>query len=70
MRNLWKSTNDNSRKLFNLIGLMIFGGMFLTSVIDAQYYSEKNQLKEYRLFILGATIIYYSYVNLFNKLRR
>lgn len=42
-----------------VIGVIVFGGMALTSIIDANYYSEKNQLTEYRLFILIAAAVYY-----------
>lgn len=50
---------SNSKKLFFIIGLVVFGGMFLTSVIDGEYYAGKGQLLEYRLFILGSAFIYY-----------
>lgn len=37
-----KITNDSNFKLFVLIGVMVFGGMALTSIIDADYYSKKT----------------------------
>ncbi|MCM3574049.1 MULTISPECIES: hypothetical protein [Mesobacillus] len=49
----------SSKKVFIIIGLVVFGGMFLTSVIDGEYYAGKGQLLEYRLFILGSAFIYY-----------
>lgn len=38
---------------------MIFWGMFLTSIIDADYYSKEGNLLEYRMFILGLSVFYY-----------
>lgn len=52
----------SSKKVFFIIGLVVFGGMFLTSVIDGEYYAGKGQLLEYRLFILGSAFIYYVFV--------
>jgi len=57
---LGKLSNNSNLKLFVLIGVMIFGGMLVTSIVDADYYNKKNQLLEYRLFILSAAVVYYS----------
>lgn len=56
-----------NKKMLYIIGIVIFGGMFLTSIIDADYYSKDNTLLEYRLFIFGTTVIYYLVVYFFYR---
>lgn len=48
------------------IGIAVFGGSFLASIIDANKYSNYD-LWEFRLFLAGSAVIYYSLVFFFNR---
>ncbi|MGI8383749.1 hypothetical protein [Robertmurraya sp. P23] len=51
------------RRLLNMIGIFIFGGLSLTNVtnpLPSSYYT-----KEFLLFIGGSAIIYYLMVNIY-----
>ncbi|WP_026674792.1 hypothetical protein [Alkalihalobacterium bogoriense] len=55
-----------------VIGLFIFGGMALTSMIDASFYIEKysvEKLWHYRIFIMCSAVVYYSLVILYYRKR-
>ncbi|WP_324829297.1 hypothetical protein [Qipengyuania zhejiangensis] len=51
------------RKLFNIIGIFIFGGLALTNVINPLPSSE--QAKEFLIFITGSAIVYYILVSIY-----
>ncbi|WP_216827542.1 hypothetical protein [Alkalihalobacterium elongatum] len=58
------------KKLLYLIGIFIFGGMLLASIIDANLYVEKYsraKLWEFRFFTVGSAIFYYLMVFILNK---
>lgn len=60
----------NMKKLMYLIGMMIFGGMFLTSIIDANFYVEyysSEKLWQYRIFIGVSALIYFGLVFVLNR---
>lgn len=50
------------------IGIAVFGGSFLASIIDANKYSNYD-LWEFRLFLAGSAVIYYSLVFLNRNLQ-
>ncbi|MFP3845921.1 hypothetical protein [Priestia filamentosa] len=59
-----KSKKESSlRKLLNIIGLLIFGGLGLTIITNPPH--STNEIKEFLLFIVGSTFIYYVLVNLY-----
>ncbi|MFP3887322.1 hypothetical protein HPB58_16855 [Priestia filamentosa] len=51
------------RKLLNIIGLVIFGGLVLTIITNPPH--STNEIKEFLLFIVGSAFIYYVLVNLY-----
>jgi hypothetical protein len=51
------------RKLLNIIGLFIFGGLALTIITNSPH--STNEIKEFLLFIVGSAFIYYVLVNLY-----
>lgn len=51
------------RKLLNIIGIFIFGGLALTNVTNPL--SSSALIKEFLLFIGGTAIIYYFLVNIY-----
>lgn len=50
------------RKLFNLIGIFIFGGLALSIVTNP---IPSNEIKGFLQFILGSAIVYYFLVNMY-----
>lgn len=50
------------KKLFNLIGLFIFGGLALSTVTNPIH---SNEAKDFFLFISGSAIVYYFLVNVY-----
>lgn len=50
------------RKVLNIIGIFIFGGMALTSATTPM---PADYLIEYLLFIAGSALIYYFLVNIY-----
>lgn len=54
-------------KLLYWFGLIVFGGMYLTAIIDSHHYAEKGYLMSYLFFITGCVIIYYAIVFLFDR---
>jgi hypothetical protein len=68
-----EATIVNTEKLLYMIGFIIFGGMFLSSIIDATFYIEEYspaRLLEFRLFAGGGAIVYYALVFLMNRKQR
>ncbi|MDE5413364.1 hypothetical protein [Alkalihalobacterium chitinilyticum] len=62
----------STKKLMYMIGLFIFGGMLLASIIDSSLYLEKYsaaKLWEFRLFTIGSAAVYYGLVFLMNRKR-
>ncbi|WP_242450762.1 hypothetical protein [Priestia endophytica] len=53
----------NLRKLLNIIGFLIFGGLDLTIITNPPH--STNEIKEFLLFIVGSIFIYYVLVNLY-----
>ncbi|MGY6209504.1 hypothetical protein ACXEO8_05975 [Cytobacillus firmus] len=53
----------SKRKLLNIIGIFIFGGLALTNVTNPLPSSDYT--KEFLLFIGGSAIIYYFLVNIY-----
>lgn len=53
----------NLRKLLNIIGFLIFGGLALTIITNPPH--STYEIKEFLLFIVGSTFIYYVLVNLY-----
>ncbi|MGS2778252.1 hypothetical protein ACVBAX_12840 [Robertmurraya sp. GLU-23] len=53
------------RKLLNVIGIFIFGGLVLTNFTTPLPSYEST--KEYLVFIAGITFIYYLLVNIYFK---
>ena len=51
------------RKLLNIIGFLIFGGLALTIITNPPH--SINEIKEFLLFIVGSTFIYYVLVSLY-----
>lgn len=51
------------RKLLNIIGIFIFGGLALTNVTNPLPSNELT--KEFLLFIVGSAIIYYFLVSIY-----
>ncbi|MGZ9870008.1 hypothetical protein ACU3L3_16500 [Priestia endophytica] len=59
-----KSKKEASlRKLLNMIGLLIFGGLALTIITNPPH--STNEIKEFLLFIAGSAFVYYALVNLY-----
>lgn len=58
--------DGNTKKALNLIGAIVFGGWFLTSIIDADKYSTYT-LWEFRFFIIGCTVVYFLVVYFFKR---
>ncbi|KMJ55289.1 hypothetical protein AB685_28035 [Bacillus sp. LL01] len=68
-----EATTVNTEKLLYMIGFIIFGGMFLSSIIDANFYIEEYspaRLLEFRLFAGGGAIVYFTIVFLMNRKQR
>ena len=53
----------NLRKVLNIIGLFIFGGMVLTSITKPM---PADYFKEYLVFIAGSALVYYFLVNIYS----
>jgi len=51
------------RKLLNIIGVFIFGGLALTNVSNPLPSSDYT--RQFMLFIVGSTMIYYFLVNIY-----
>ncbi|MBP3949545.1 hypothetical protein [Bacillus suaedae] len=62
-----KTTEVRVGKLLYWFGLIVFGGMYLTAIIDGHHYAEKGYLMSYLFFITGCAIIYYAIVFLFDQ---
>jgi hypothetical protein len=50
------------RKVLNVIGIFIFGGLAFTNVTNP---IPSNQIKDFLLFISGSALIYYFLVNIY-----
>ncbi|QOY36906.1 hypothetical protein AWH56_004455 [Anaerobacillus isosaccharinicus] len=62
--------DGNTQKALNLIGIIVFGGWFLTSLIEASNNSIKYStytIWEFRFFIISCAVIYYLLVYYFNR---
>ncbi|MBS8266340.1 hypothetical protein DYI25_18110 [Mesobacillus boroniphilus] len=57
-----REDDSSLKKVLNIIGLFIFGGMALTSVTNAM---PPDYMIEYFLFIAGSALIYYFLVNIY-----
>ncbi|WP_079504652.1 hypothetical protein [Mesobacillus jeotgali] len=65
MKKIEKSERDHDadlKKVLNIIGLFIFGGLALTSITNPM---PADDFKEYWVFIAGSAIIYYFLLNLY-----
>lgn len=56
----------NIEKLVYFIGLVIFGGLFLDSLLNAGKYTDEALL-QYRIFVLVAAVIFYAIVYLYHR---
>ncbi|WP_232311277.1 hypothetical protein [Robertmurraya korlensis] len=54
---------SSMRRLLNIIGIFIFGGLALTNVTSPL--PSSNYTKEFMLFIVGSAITYYLMVNIY-----
>lgn len=57
-----RADDSSLKKILNIIGLFIFGGMALTSVTNPM---PTDYMIEYLLFIAGSALIYYFLVNIY-----
>ncbi|MBT2680424.1 hypothetical protein J7E38_15545 [Bacillus sp. ISL-35] len=57
-----KDLDADLKKVLNIIGLFIFGGLALTSVTNPM---PAGYLKEYLLFIAGSALMYYVLLNVY-----
>lgn len=57
-----KDRDADLKKVMNIIGLFIFGGLVLTSITNPM---PVGYLKEYLLFIAGSAFIYYVLLNIY-----
>ncbi|MCT8140281.1 hypothetical protein H1D32_22825 [Anaerobacillus sp. CMMVII] len=62
--------NKNTKKALHIMGMLIFGGWFITSFIEAANSSIKYStytIWEFRLFIVGCAAIFYLQVFFFDR---
>lgn len=57
-----KEVETELKKVMNIIGIFIFGGLALTSVTNPM---PTDYMIEYLLFIAGSALIYYFLVNVY-----
>lgn len=57
-----KEVETELKKVLNIIGIFIFGGLALTSVTNPM---PTDYMIEYLLFIAGSALIYYFLVNVY-----
>ena len=57
-----RNPESDLKKVLNIIGLFIFGGMALTSITNAM---PADYLKEYLVFIAASALIYYFLVSIY-----